>query len=375
MGVVHFQLHSLRSFLALAWGLSLVGGNAQGLGVFATNLHGVHRAAYEEARTAKQVHILLEDLSTEGGEAVGYFNEPGLLCLIEIHLLGEMGRSEYSMVWHDRSSFIAVERHVLYNRPFYWSEEMARLEGDIEAFDPAKSRVIERSVLIDEGVLKYMESSPGEPIEDFTELPVLVAMADSVYGLLMRCYDTGVGDGDVGSFEPVALMSVPVPIHVDTALLDVALVDEVSSGRVFGTMKDRALVETERHPFPHVSFASSSVDAYVTFSLHYGAGRDQYAEMELSRFPPDTLFGTIFVPQVRSGLGVELGMSEPELLALIGPTSVIGVSSIGHRLLFYGLDDIPRSSVLFGYGLPSYYITAEFDETGLVEYRFGFDYP
>lgn len=375
MGRRSMWLHFLGTVPALAWGLSQVGVRAQGLGVLSTNLHAFYRAAYEDARSAKFVRIPLEDLSTEGGEAVGYFREDGLLGLMEIQLYGEMARSEYSVVWHDRGSFLATERHVLYNRPFYWTEEMARGQADDEVFDLERSRVIERSVLVDEGLLTFTEGHLIEPVDAFTEIPVLVAMADSVYDLLMFQYEMGRSVGEVGSIDPVTLMSITAPIHVDTALIGVALVDEVSAGRVLGTEKDRTLVETERHPFPHASYALSSEDAYVTFSLHYGAGRDQYAEMELSRFRPDSLLGSLSVQGARSSLGVELGMSESELIDLIGPASFIGRSASGHRVLSYRLGAIPSSSLLYGYGLPSYYITAEFDMTGLVEYRFGFEYP
>lgn len=162
---------------------------------------------------------------------------------------------------------------------------------------------------------------------------------------------------------------------IDTAMAGVVMGDATSAVRVLGGTGERRLVESERHQMPHASYCDRDRTAFATFSLHYGSGHDQYAEMELSRAEPDTMFGVLKGDLFRSSLGIELGIPQKEFEAIFGTTRTVGKGANGNTLLRYRIDDFGSTGVLKGYALPTYYITAEFDAVGLVEYRFGFEYP
>lgn len=130
---------------------------------------------------------------------------------------------------------------------------------------------------------------------------------------------------------PIELTLPATPARMDTALVGVALNDGTSAVKVLGTMPDVEIVGTERHPMPHVSYSKPNKAAFVTFSRHYGAGVDEYAEMQLSRAEPDTLFGVLQQGVIRSSLGIQLGMSKEEVQATLGPVMAVGSTAMETR--------------------------------------------
>ncbi|MBL7950631.1 MAG: hypothetical protein JNM62_02825 [Flavobacteriales bacterium] len=321
------------------------------------------------------IQLDLPDFSTEGGEAVGYFREAGELILIEVKFFGEMGRSESSILWHDVGSFIFLERQLAYNRPAYLDKEAAMWIGDTEAFDSGKTVVVERFVCFDNGKEVYAEYPPKVDRALFMSSADLLAMADTLQSMLMTAYGAKSERATMDQFVRVELLQPTRPTAIDTAMAGVVMGDATSALRVLGSTGERRLMETERYPMPHASYSDPDRTIFATFSLHYGAGYDQYAEMELSRAEPDTTFGVLKRDLFRSSLGIELGMSKEKVEAILGSTRTVGKGANGNTLLSYRIDDLGNTGVLKGYALPTYYITAEFDAVGLVEYRFGFEYP
>lgn len=349
--------------------------HGQGLGAFVTDLYRTHRSACEEAKDAEQVLIDLWGYSTEGGEATGYFRSNGKLLLFDVRLFGEMGRSDFSFLLHDEGSFMVLERSYAYNRPFYWNADEAQRSGDIEAFDPMKTIIIQRFMCFDGAQPVYEELGSRTDSIGFTAARDLVALADTVHQQLIAMYDAHRETPSSERSAPIELPELPRPLSLDTALAGVGLLNAISAVHAIGSMKDRPLVETDRHQMPHASYISSSGDAYATFLLHYGSGSDQFAELELSRAEPDSLSGVLPEDVFRTGLGIELGMSEEQILEILGPVPMFGTSKSGHHLLHYRIENGSGANELMGYGYPVCEATLEFGSDGLVEYHFGFEYP
>lgn len=349
--------------------------NAQQLGALVDEVHGKHYSAWLDGEAAKRVQLELPDHSTEGGAAVGYFRESGDLIFIDVWLMGEMGRSEYSFCPQGQRNFTVVERQFKYNRPFYLTRAEADRVGDTEFFDPGKTIVAERFAFIREGKGAYVECDAAVDPGCFRSPADLAAMLDTVQKRLMEL-KSGPSAVPLGEDHvPVELIMPASPTRIDTALAGVGLNDAGSAAKMLGTMKDRGLVENSRYPIPHASYSDMAGETYATFGLHYGAGLDQFAEMELSRAEPDTLFGKLDQEVIKSGLGIELGMSREQVRMTLGDARMVGRWENGHMLWRYRVEDPAGNGLLRGYGLPIYYITAEFDATGLIEYRFGFEYP
>ncbi len=79
--------------------------------------------------------------------------------------------------------------------------------------------------------------------------------------------------------------------------------------------------------------------------------------------------------ECKSSAGITLGMTEEQALAILGNGGVNGALLNGNRLLRYRVEEQDSSGVLERFGYPSYYMSLEFGVDGLVEYRFGFEYP
>lgn len=295
--------------------------------------------------------------------------------MANVRLFGEGGRSEFALLWSHGVPVLVRERSFEYNRPYYWDLEVARQNDDDQVFDPDKTVVTERSVYYDGNEILIIQ--PGQYGDEhglvnhdvllgfFEEIEVLFDEAAQVQALI-----------DPGERWVVDLFQSPgPPVMADTGLCGVVLNEASSAEQVLRTASDRGLHESEYFPLPHASYRCADMTAYVTFGLHYGAGRDQYAEMQLSVAPPDTLCGTMSAKDCTSSSGVSLGMKEEQVLTLFGSKGLSGATRNGHRLLRYRIEGVDHSGILARYDYPSYYMTFEFGQEGLVEYRFGFEYP
>ena len=86
--------------------------------------------------------IEITDESTEGGQAIGYYDKSDLK-MIEATWFGETGKRITEYYFDKGKIFFAFDRMYTYNRPMYWDEETARANGDKEAYDPKKTKVNE----------------------------------------------------------------------------------------------------------------------------------------------------------------------------------------------------------------------------------------
>ncbi len=120
------------------------------------------RAKYKVIRDNISVYdttyVELLDGSSEGGEAIAYFDKKKIK-LIEATWYGESGKSSIQFYYHAGKLFFAFEQKHHYNRPVYWDEKMAKESGDNEVYDPKKSKIEEDRLYFSDGKLyKWIDS-------------------------------------------------------------------------------------------------------------------------------------------------------------------------------------------------------------------------
>ncbi|MBX2973128.1 MAG: hypothetical protein KF797_08495 [Flavobacteriales bacterium] len=228
--------------------------DAQGLGQRVDQWDRMYRSALVERERAVSRTINVEDFSTDGGVAMGYFRDDGRLFLAYVQLFGEGGRTDLSLLFHDDHLALACEWSHTYNRPYYWTEDVARENEDDTAFDPARTRMDFRRIHLEENTWFYME--PGPMTDDAGRLmdPVdLVQVMAQVRALLEEAL--GSSQGDSIDDRPVIPPhpTIGAPLRPDTALCGVGLSHGASAIATLGSWRG-ALVETEQEPFPHASF-------------------------------------------------------------------------------------------------------------------------
>lgn len=110
------------------------------------SLVNIVRKKYQQIRndlkTYDTVSVDLEEESTEGGEATGYYAKKDLK-LISLEYFGETGKKTIEYYFDKGQLFFAYERNYTYNRPIYWDKERMKENNDTEVHDPAKKKIEE----------------------------------------------------------------------------------------------------------------------------------------------------------------------------------------------------------------------------------------
>ena len=180
--------------------------------------------------------------------------------------------------------------------------------------------------------------------------------------LCLSCGQTGqreaIAEGDV-AFVP------------DSMAVGILLRDTTSALKVIGPAEP-----LEDHvDMPRVTFMDrDSTEIFAAF-VHYGGYRNEYCEFRISEAPDGVSYPVLDMDHFASGRGVRLGMSEEAIISLFGNDfSRSAVEGSGVKLS-YAITDIASSGFLQRFNYPSYYAHFTFGKDGLIEYRFGFEYP
>nr|MBP7450276.1 hypothetical protein [Flavobacteriales bacterium] len=242
-----------KAYATIALGLSCAQIYSQGLGRQVDELDSHYSGASVESEQARWMAVDVLDMSTDGGDAIGYFRDDGTLFLANVRLFGEGGRSEFALLWSHGVPVLVRERSFEYNRPYYWDLEVARQNDDDQVFDPDKTVVTERSVYYDGNEILIIQ--PGQYGDEhglvnhdvllgfFEEIEVLFDEAAQVQALI-----------DPGERWVVDLFQSPgPPVMADTGLCGVVLNEASSAEQVLRTASDRGLHESEYFPLPHAS--------------------------------------------------------------------------------------------------------------------------
>jgi hypothetical protein len=81
----------------------------------------------------------VDEWSTEGGSAIGYFNPEGELATAHCWAMGESGKWFQSFHFDHDTLVFSLLVDSRYNRPYYWGETERKDFNDTEVFDPAKT--------------------------------------------------------------------------------------------------------------------------------------------------------------------------------------------------------------------------------------------
>jgi len=108
---------------------------------------------------SKQINV--DNQSTEGGEAIGYFDGKTLKKM-DVSLLGETGKNFYSFYYSDDKLIFALFTRHQYNAPFYFDKKMAKEYGVDEFFDESKTEILENRYYFKKNTLLRWVNSKGE---------------------------------------------------------------------------------------------------------------------------------------------------------------------------------------------------------------------
>jgi hypothetical protein len=160
--------------------------------------------------------------------------------------------------------------------------------------------------------------------------------------------------GLVGSATSVSAGSKSVPKVADFSVAGIKLNDAKSSqavlGREISSETDPALIE-DNTEMPHAMAINKAGTQVLTFYFHYGGEVMAFSEFKVSLTSETKLEGkpikragvTTFV----TGKGIKLGLSETQLIKILGPPQEKSSTNEG-VVLDYRIKD-PETSELLGY--------------------------
>jgi hypothetical protein len=133
---------------------------------FCFNLHG------QSTEQVKSVFQIIEEelpkyavknapvfgMSTEGGEATGYYKD-GVIQKLSVVFLGESGKRSLDYYYKNEKIVFVLSTSHNYNRPIYYTKKMAEEYGEVEYFDIEKTRMTkERFYLSNDRVLIWLDN-------------------------------------------------------------------------------------------------------------------------------------------------------------------------------------------------------------------------
>jgi hypothetical protein len=159
----------------------------------------------------------------------------------------------------------------------------------------------------------------------------------------------------------------------DLSVFGIRLADAESAVRQVGS--GWTLSEGE-DDMPHVRFVSSNGAQELVLFSHYGAGEDEYGEIEVRKAGIEALvLKDLPTDTFVSGRGVELGMSRADIISRFGSCLKADEKSGDGETIQYQIDNADRDPDLKAFNYPVYYAEYEFERGKLVRFRFGFEYP
>lgn len=119
--------------------------------------------------------IMIWDESTEGGHAIGFYDDQKLKH-IEVAWAGETGQRFMGYYFHDEKLIFAFHQDLIFNRPFYWTAEVAKENGDSETHDPDKTIILENRYYFRNESLFLWLDDVGEEVDLRTNTPTVVSL-------------------------------------------------------------------------------------------------------------------------------------------------------------------------------------------------------
>jgi hypothetical protein len=184
----------------------------------------------------------------------------------------------------------------------------------------------------------------------------------------------------VSSATLVSAGSKSVPRLADFSVAGIKLNDAESSqavlGREISSETDPALIEDNKE-MPHAFAINKAGTQVLTFYFHHGGEVMAFSEFKVSLTSETKVTGKpIKLAGIRTfvtGKGIKLGLSEAQLIKILGPPQEKSSTKNG-VVLDYRIKD-PEAGEFFSYSSELYYGTYTFKAGKLTEFRFGFNYP
>ena len=118
-----------------------------------------YRAIHASINTYDTVTHNLNDETTEGGYATGYYQKKKLK-LIRTFYYGETGKSVIEYYFDAGELFFVIEKNVTYNRPVYWDKTNSKNNNDSVKFASKKNTVAEdQYYFYNEKLIRWIDSS------------------------------------------------------------------------------------------------------------------------------------------------------------------------------------------------------------------------
>lgn len=108
--------------------------------------------------------ISVDEMSAEGGELTGYYND-SILQKIAAVFFGERGKQLMDFYYKDTIPIFIVSTRHSYNRPMYYTKEMAEEYDDDEYFSPEKTTITEESFYVQKDSIIIWLNNDGNPAE------------------------------------------------------------------------------------------------------------------------------------------------------------------------------------------------------------------
>jgi hypothetical protein len=184
----------------------------------------------------------------------------------------------------------------------------------------------------------------------------------------------------LGSATFVSAGPKSIPRVADLSIAGIKLDDAKSSravlGREISSSTDPALIE-DNAEMPHAIAVNKAGTQVLTLYVHYGGEVMAFSEFRVSLASETNLTGKPIklagVATFVTGKGIKLGLSEAQLIKILGPPQERSSGS-GAVILDYRIED-PEAGQLLHYPADLYYGTYSFKAGKLTEFRFGFHYP
>jgi hypothetical protein len=157
----------------------------------------------------------------------------------------------------------------------------------------------------------------------------------------------------------------------DTAVHGITLSDIASSIAVLG--REWNLIE-DNADMPHQNYSNAHGSQFLTCFFHYGGGKYQYSEFQVSRSCDGIIAKTLSDEAFVTGNGIQLGLSKDSVISIMGSCYITDTFD-GHLVLKYVAEDYDHSPFLRRWNYPKYYAWYEFSGDKLIRFRFGFEYP
>lgn len=122
-------------------------------------------------------------------------------------------------------------------------------------------------------------------------------------------------------------------------------------------------------------YANAKGDQFLSLFHHYGAGANEFAELEVGRTAGIVNANPLSAAKdFVSGRGVRLGMPKAKLVSIFGECSASRKLADDGELLRYEIGD-PQAPLLKEHNYPLYFAEYEFKGGALARFHFGFEYP